>query len=124
MIERLLAVAFGGSIGAVARYLIYYFVERTHQGHFPLATITVNLIGSLLIGFLWGIFDRMYISSGMRLLVFIGLLGSFTTFSTFSFDVFALWRDGEIRTALIYIIGSGVGGVLLVFAGYYLSRMF
>jgi CrcB protein len=124
MIERLLAVAFGGSIGAVARYLVYYFVERTHQGHFPLATITVNLIGSLLIGFLWGMSDRFYMSSGMRLLVFIGLLGSFTTFSTYSFDVFALWRDGEFRTAVLYVLGSSIGGVLLAFAGYYLSRMF
>jgi len=124
MIERLLAVAFGGSIGAVARYLVYYFVERTHHGHFPLATITVNLIGSLLIGFLWGVSDRLYMSSGMRLLIFIGLLGSFTTFSTYSFDVFALWRDGEFRTAVLYVLGSSIGGVLLAFAGYYLSRMF
>jgi CrcB protein len=123
MIDKLLAVAFGGSIGAVARFLIYHLMERTHEGRFPWASLTVNLTGSLLIGLLWGIFDKFYIPSGVRLFIFIGLLGSFTTYSTFSFDVFSLWKEGEFRTALVYLLGTNIGGIGLAFTGYYLSRL-
>ncbi len=122
--DKLLAVAFGGSVGAVARFLIYYWMERAHEGRFPWASLMVNLAGSLLIGLLWGIFDKFYIPSGVRLFIFIGLLGSFTTYSTFSFDVFSLWKEGEFHTALVYLLGTNIGGIGLAFSGYYLSRMF
>lgn len=122
--DKLLAVAFGGSVGAVARFLIYHLLERTYDGRFPWASLTVNLAGSFLIGLLWGMFDRFYISSGLRLFIFIGLLGSFTTYSTFSFDVFSLWKEGEFRIALVYLFGTNIGAIGLAFAGYYISRMF
>ncbi len=123
MIHKLLAVAFGGSIGAVSRFLIYHFFDRTYQSHFPLASLIVNLIGSLLIGFLWGLFDKFYISSGLRLFIFIGILGSFTTYSTFAFDVFSLSKEGEFRNMIIYILSTNVVGIGLAFFGYYLSRL-
>ena len=67
--DKILAVAFGGSIGAVSRYLIYYYFDKFHQSHFPWASLLVNLAGSLLIGLLWGLFDEFHISSGVRLFV-------------------------------------------------------
>jgi len=123
MINKLLAVAFGGSIGAVFRFLIYHFFDRTYQSHFPWASLIVNLIGSLLIGFLWGLFDKFYISSGLRLFIFIGILGSFTTYSTFAFDVFSLSKEGEFRNMVIYILSTNVVGIGLAFFGYNFSRL-
>jgi len=122
MIGKIAAVALGGSLGAVLRYLVYFIFEKNHDHSFPWATLTVNLIGSLLIGFLWGWFDRLYISPGLRLFIFVGLLGSFTTFSTFAFDVFSLSRNNFFAPAFLYILATNVIGITLAFGGYYLSK--
>jgi CrcB protein len=124
MILKILAVAAGGSVGASMRYLVYYFFEKNHTSVFPWATLLVNLLGSLLIGFLWGYFDRYFITTGMRLLIFVGLLGSFTTYSTFAFDVLSMFKDGEIRLMLVYLLGSNILGIGLAFVGFYLTRLF
>ncbi len=122
MIYKILAVAFGGSVGAVARYLFYVLYDKTTSSTFPWATFTVNLVGSFLIGFLWGTFDRFYLSPGLRLFIFVGLLGSFTTFSTFAFDIFSLAREGNIRMVASYILTTNIIGISLAFAGYYMSK--
>jgi len=123
MIFKLLSIALGGSIGSVSRYLIYYYFEKQHTSLFPWATLLVNLLGSFLIGFLWGYFDRVYIAPGYRLMIFIGILGSFTTYSTFAFDVFSLLRDGEFKLLAVYLIGTNILAISFVFAGYYLSKL-
>ncbi|MBN2639032.1 MAG: fluoride efflux transporter CrcB [Bacteroidales bacterium] len=124
MIEKLLAVAFGGSIGAVLRFLIYQLIESKHKSDFPWATLIVNLIGSLVIGFLWGYFTKVYISPSFRMLIFVGILGSFTTFSTFAFDNFSLIRNGEFTLMTFYVLSTNVLGIVLSFAGYSLSKSF
>jgi CrcB protein len=124
MILKILAVAAGGSVGASLRYLIFYFFEKNHASVFPWATLVVNLLGSLLIGFLWGYFDRYFVTSGIRLLVFVGLLGSFTTYSTFAFDVLSLFKDGEVRMMLVYLLGTNILGIGLAFIGFYFTRFF
>ncbi len=123
MIQKLLAIALGGSIGAVLRYLIFFIYEKTHSHTFPWATLAVNLAGSFLIGLLWGIFDKVYVSPGIRLFLFVGILGSFTTFSTFAFDVFSLGKDGSIKYLIIYILATNIFGIALAFGGYYLSKI-
>ncbi|MBN2614144.1 MAG: fluoride efflux transporter CrcB [Bacteroidales bacterium] len=122
MIEKLLAVAFGGSIGAVLRFVIYELIESKHKSDFPWGTLTVNLLGSLVIGFLWGYFSRVYISPSLRMLIFVGILGSFTTFSTFAFDNFSLIRNGEFTLMTVYVLVTNLFGIALSFAGYTLSR--
>jgi CrcB protein len=124
MILKILAVAAGGSVGASLRYLVFYFFEKQHSSVFPWATLLVNLLGSFLIGFLWGYFDRFFVTTGIRLLIFVGLLGSFTTYSTYAFDVFSLFRDGEFKMLAVYILGSNVMGIGLAFTGFYLTRYF
>lgn len=124
MIEKFLAVAFGGSIGAVLRFLIYELIEAKHKSDFPWATLTVNLLGALVIGFLWGYFSKFYVSPSVRLLVFVGILGSFTTFSTFAFDNFSLIKNGEVTLMVFYVLTTNVVGILLSFAGYSLSKSF
>jgi CrcB protein len=123
MILKLLSVAIGGSIGSVSRYLIYFYFERQHSSLFPWATLIVNLLGSFLIVFLWGYFDRVYIPTGFRLMIFIGLLGSFTTYSTFAFDIFSLFKDGEFKLLMVYLFGTNILAITFVFAGYYLSKL-
>ena len=124
MIQKLLAVAFGGSIGAVLRYLIFLSYAQANTHSFPWGTLFVNLAGSFLIGLLWGVFDKFYVSPGIRLFLFVGILGSFTTFSTFAFDVFSLGKDGSFKYLIIYILTTNVVGISLAFIGYYISKLF
>jgi len=123
MIQKILAVAFGGSIGAVLRFIIFLFYDKFNNQNFPWATLAVNLAGSFLIGLLWGLFDRVYVSAGMRLFLFVGILGSFTTFSTFAFDVFSLTKGGEIKNMILYMLATNIFGIALAFAGYQISKI-
>ncbi len=122
MLIKLLAVAFGGSVGAVLRFLVYEFVDSQHHSDFPWATLTVNLLGSLVIGFLWGYFTRNYASPGLRLFIFVGVLGSFTTFSTFAFDNFSLIKGGEFSLMTAYLLITNIVGISLAIGGYLLSK--
>jgi len=122
MIQKFLAVAIGGSIGAILRYGVYLLFEKSENPTFPWSTLLVNLIGAFLIGLLWGIFNKFYIAPGYRLFIFVGILGSFTTFSTFAFDVFNLSREAGAKQLLTYIFATNLFGISLAFAGYYLSR--
>ena len=123
MIQKLLAVALGGSIGAVLRYIIFYFFEKTYNHTFPWSTLIVNLAGSFLICLLWGVFDKFYVSPGMRLFLFSGMIGSFTKFSTFAFDVFSLGKDGSIKYLILYISATNILGIALAIGGFYLSKI-
>ena len=124
MIIKLLAISMGGGIGAALRYLIFYYFERMHHSVFPWPTLIVNLLGSFMIGFLWGLFDKFYVSPGIRMFVFIGILGSFTTFSTYAFDVASMVHDGQFKNMVVYIIGSNVLAIGLAFGGFFLATLF
>ena len=122
MIYKLLVLSVGGGLGTVFRFLVYTFFEKNYQSDFPWATFTVNTLGSFLIGFLWGYFSNHYLSPGLRMLVFVGFLGSFTTFSTFAFDNFSLLRDGEFRFMIAYLFMTNILGIGLAIGGYFLSK--
>ena len=114
----------GGAAGTVLRYVFSGFVYRcTAAGVFPAGTLAVNLAGSLVIGFLWGLFELTAVSVNVRLFLLIGVLGGFTTFSTFSLENFSLLRDGEYMLALTNVLLSTLAGILLVFVGYGFSRL-
>ena len=123
MILKLLMVSAGGSIGAVLRYIIFSLFEKSHASMFPWPTLIINVTGAMAIGFLWGWFGRFYVSPGIRMLIFIGILGTFTTFSTFAFDVFSMVREGQFRNMIIYIFGTNVLGIGMAFVGFYLARL-
>ena len=112
----------GGSLGAVFRHGMFLFIQRLTGPLFPGGTLAVNLLGSFLIGFLWCVFDETHWPHEWRLFVFTGLLGSFTTFSTFTRETFQLFKTGEWKTALVYVTASNVLGILLVLCGVLLCK--
>ena len=113
----------GGASGALLRYWVSGLPHKIYAGVFPWGTLVVNMAGSFLIGFFWGLLGRENISTNVRSFLFIGLFGSFTTFSTFAFESLNLMRDGNIKFALINVLASNILGILLVFAGFALSRL-
>ena len=119
---KLLFIGLGGAIGSVLRYIVSGLDYRLSGGVFPVSTLAVNLAGSLVIGFLWGIFESVVVSSQVRMFVFVGILGGFTTFSTFALENFNLIRDGERGIAYVNIILSNVLGIGLVFVGYGIAK--
>lgn len=119
---KLLYIASGGIIGAVLRYVMTAIPHKFYWGTFPLGTLFVNLLGSFLIGFGFVLLGKENIPENMKFFLFIGLLGSFTTFSTFMFESLNLFKDGDIKFALINIAGANILGLFFVYLGYVLAQ--
>ncbi len=123
MISTIAMVGAGGAIGAVARYGVN--VGSVHLiGHgFPWGTVIVNVIGSFLMGVLIAKFAMMdNISNDMKTMLTTGVLGAFTTFSTFSLDFVTLWERGEMVSAFGYLTGSVVLSILALFLALWVMR--
>ncbi|MEO1239493.1 MAG: CrcB family protein [Pseudomonadota bacterium] len=114
MLNTLALVAFGGALGSAARYLVGTAVA------FPFGTLSVNVIGSFAIGALWA--SQMGKTDGWGAFVLIGVLGGFTTFSSFSLDVLRLAADGRFGAAGAYVLASVALSLAAVFAGLMLMR--
>jgi CrcB protein len=122
-VSALVAVAAGGVIGAVARYLVYVASGHLLGTDFPYATLIVNVVGSFAMGVLIGAMALVWsISTEMRLFLAVGILGSFTTFSTFSLDFVVLYERRDYGLCAFYTIASFTLSVGAVFAGLYLMR--
>lgn len=115
---RLFLLAAGGGLGTLLRYGLSVSADRAAAGIFPAGTLAVNLGGSLLIGCVWGLFEQGYLSPDSRLFLMTGVLGGFTTFSTFALENFSLLRDGEMKLAAVNILISNLAGLVLVLAGF------
>jgi CrcB protein len=121
---RLLWVALGGAIGSSARYLLDGAVYRVLPPTFPYGTFTVNVTGCLLFGLVFGIAEqRMAVGTVTRTFVLIGILGGFTTFSSFTFETLQLLRDGEWLRGAVNVVGQVLGGLLALWAGMTASRV-
>lgn len=122
--KDILLVGIGGFVGAVARYKLGgVILYATMQEHFPYSTFSVNLLGCLGIGVLAGLAEHHdMLDHDLRLLLFTGLMGGFTTFSAFGLDALHLLRRGELPTALLYITGSILFGLAAVWLGLKLTR--
>ncbi len=111
-------VAIGGAFGALARYGLGGWVQARAGGEFPWGTLVVNAVGSLALGFVLRVSESVVIAPGMRAFVAIGILGAFTTFSTFSYETVALLQDGEWTRAGAYALGSLLIGLAAVLIGF------
>ena len=123
--KLILLAAAGGAIGAAGRYIVGISAVRLLGHGFPWGTLSVNILGSFLMGVLieaWAL--RFNAPQEVRVFLATGLLGGFTTFSAFSLDLVTLFERKDYGTALIYLMGSVGLSLLALFAGLYVMREF
>lgn len=124
MLKQLLLIGTGGFIGSVARFLVSRLNTRVDWLSVPVGTLTVNVLGSLLIGFLIGISERSPILTvEWRMFLMVGLCGGFTTFSSFSGENLVLLRNGQIFPLLLYTGLSIFLGFVAVYLGYISTKL-
>ena len=121
--NTLFYIALGGAVGAVMRYAVSNGIHTLLGRGFPYGTLTVNVLGSLVMGFLYiFLIERLSNNLALRASLMIGFLGAFTTFSTFSIETFNLLENGEAFKALINILISVVLCLLAAWAGVIIGR--
>ena len=117
------AIAIGGTLGCWARYAQSNLVQAVFGRDFPLATLSINVIGSFLMGFLFIVtLERLMIPPSVRVGVLTGVLGGYTTFSTFEMETLLLAEQGEFLKAALYVVLSVVIGFAAAFGGAYIAR--
>lgn len=122
--KHLLLVGLGGFIGSVARFLVSKLNLSWHFFSIPMGTLTVNVLGSFIIGILVGISVKSdLISTDLRLFLMVGFCGGFTTFSSFSSENLMLMQNGQVFTVLIYTSLSILLGFLAVYLGYIFTNL-
>lgn len=121
MFKNWLLIGLGGAMGSIARYASTLITKRYWALSFPMGTFLVNIIGCLLIGLLIGYFSKNNQDS-LKLLFITGFCGGFTTFSSFASENIALIQQNQISTALLYIMGSIILGLLFVWLGITLMK--
>jgi len=114
-------VFLGGGLGALIRFLISLFIKNSDSG-FPISTFFINVLGCFLIG----VFSILFSAEGntIRLFLIIGFLGGFTTFSSFGYETYLLFINGKIQTAFFYIILSNLCGLVAVYSGAKIIKLF
>ena len=123
--KDILVVFVGGGIGAAGRYWLSGFAHRMTSTSFPVGTMVVNVLGCLLIGLLMGSMEERFLAApSLRFFLTVGVLGGFTTFSSFSYESMALFRDGELLLGLANAGGSVILCLLATFAGAAAARVF
>jgi len=120
----LLAIAIGGAIGSVLRFLVSKFIQTRVGIEFPVGTLLVNLSSAFLIGFFFAFFvERLDLSPNLRALLITGLLGGYSTYSTLFYEAYYMFFNGEWLKALLYLLISNGLGLLFVAIGYGLGKM-
>ncbi|MGO9596640.1 MAG: fluoride efflux transporter CrcB [Isosphaeraceae bacterium] len=120
--SKILALSVGGVAGVNARYWLGVWINRWASSQFPWATFSINVSGAFAIGFLTALLARWSPHSHLRLLILVGFLGGYTTFSTFAFESVTLWQRGESIFSLTYMAGSVLAGCAAVVLGAALAQ--
>lgn len=118
---KIVYIGLGGALGALLRYALVSTVQKFYSPVYPMGTLAVNLAGSFAAGFLWHALEDSILSPHVRLFLFVGILGAFTTFSTYMLETMNLLRDGETGPALLNIVLHNCTGIVMVAAGFSLS---
>lgn len=121
--NRFLLIAVGAALGANLRYLLGVWAGGRFGADFPYGTFIVNITGSFALGFLLSLgTGRLQLSPDARLLLAVGFLGSFTTFSSITVESMSLWRDAGLWPGLLNVAGNNLVGLLAAFLGITLAR--
>ena len=124
MLKNLLLIGLGGSIGSIARYLVSRLGASVEWMSIPLGTLAVNVLGSLLIGFLIGISEKSpLLTVELRMFLMVGLCGGFTTFSSFTGENLMLMRNGQFFSLFLYTGLSILLGFTAVYLGYISTKL-
>ena len=126
LMKECIVVGSGGMIGAVGRYLMTLFVNSLSKGHpFPFSTLVVNFIGCFAFGIMSGLVEHSkFITPTMKLFIMVGIIAAFTTFSTFSHDIFVMIRNNQMMLAFFNLFIKVAFGVLAVWLGFFITRSF
>ena len=117
------AIAIGGALGCWARFAQTNLVQAVYGRDFPFATISINVIGSFLMGFLFiETLERLTLSPALRTGILTGVLGGYTTFSPFEMETWLLAEGGELLKAALYVALSVGLGFIAAFGGAYIAR--
>ena len=120
--DRYLVVLVGAGLGGLTRYIAGTWIMAKYGGRFPLGTLIINVTGSFLIGVLMTLLtERFEPHPNWRLFLVVGVLGGYTTFSSFEYETFQAVRDGALLTGILYMTGSVVLGYLGVWLGTILT---
>jgi fluoride exporter len=123
--RTIIGIAVAGAVGAIARYELEGFVSRRTGGGFPWGTFLVNVTGSFLLGLTFTLMSERFLPPPWtRTTVTVGLLGAYTTFSTFSFETYRLIEDGAYGLAAANALGSLAAGLGALYGGIVLGRAF
>lgn len=125
MLLKTILIGLAGLIGTLLRYWLSEFVERQSGETFPWGTLAVNIVGCLLAGAVFHLAEeRALFDPTVRTVILIGLIGGFTTFSSYGLQTFALLKDGALGLAMLNLVISNVLGLFMVWAGYGLAKTF
>ena len=122
--KEVLWVGLGGFLGANARYLLSAWIAARFGTAFPYGTFVINVSGSFILGMIMGLLDVHALSPTIRLSLGIGLVGAYTTFSTFTYETLRLIETGSLLLAIANVIGSVVVGMLAAVVGLNVGRAF
>lgn len=122
MLTELAFISVGAALGAGMRFLVVSWFTSVSPGQYPWGTLTVNLVGCLAIGVAWGLSTNYDWGASARTFLFVGVLGSFTTFSSFGLETINLVKSGAVGQAFSYVVASNLGGLSLVWLGLRLCR--
>lgn len=111
-------LALGGAFGTLCRYGLSGWVQRGSGGTFPWGTLAVNVLGCLVMGLLYRTFEARLFPPEYRTAILIGVLGGFTTFSSFGIETFRMLNDGQFGAAVLYVGASNAGCLAAVWLGY------
>jgi CrcB protein len=121
-LDKYLVVLTGAGLGGLARYVAGTWIMQKYGGRFPLGTFVINITGSFLIGVLMTLLtERWHLHSNWRLFLVVGVLGGYTTFSSFEYETYQLMLDGARWMGLLYVTGSVVVGYFGVWLGAVLA---
>lgn len=123
LMSRTILVGIAGLAGTLLRYWLSGFVAQRYGETFPVGTMVVNVLGCLIAGAVFNLTEeRFLVNPTLRTVILIGLLGGFTTFSSYGLQTFTLLRDGEFGLATLNVVVSNLLGLFMVWVGYGLVK--
>ncbi|MBN1333267.1 MAG: CrcB family protein [Synergistales bacterium] len=124
MFKTVIWLAIAGSLGTLARYSLSGIVQRVIETSFPMGTVTVNITGCFIAGFLWTIFENRWAVSGeTKIAVMIGFMGAFTTFSTLILESQEMFRSAQWVLGFSYLAIQNVTGLIAMLTGVFLGQL-